>query len=107
MTGQDAAGEPAYVCGEAVCEQKPAPAEQEAGRRMRFREYAIEPDREPDGEPVTYAAQCAVCEEIGPAEKDEETGTDWMLAHLRANPEHLTYREIVTRPYLAVPGGRL
>ncbi|MQS06076.1 hypothetical protein FNX48_002430 [Streptomyces sp. IF17] len=74
---------------------------------MRFREYAIEPDREPDGEPVTYAAQCAVCEEIGPAEKDEETGTDWMLAHLRANPEHLTYREIVTRPYLAVPGGRL
>ncbi|MCE7081423.1 hypothetical protein LZF96_15095 [Streptomyces sp. ST2-7A] len=64
----------------------------------------MEPDREPDGEPIAYAAQCAVCEETGAAGEGEEAGTDWMLAHLRAHSEHLTYREVVTRPYRAVPG---
>ncbi|MBB0244772.1 hypothetical protein FNQ90_11815 [Streptomyces alkaliphilus] len=74
---------------------------------MWFQKHTIEPDHEPDAEPITFAAQYAVCEEVGPAGEDDETGTDWMLGHLRAHPEHLTYREIVTRPYRAAPGDRL
>ncbi|WP_431042849.1 hypothetical protein ACQUSR_13725 [Streptomyces sp. P1-3] len=73
----------------------------------RFREYAITPDTEPDAEPHTYAVTCVVCEEIGHRSEDVDVAHEWVVRHLRANPEHLTYREHVTRPYRAVPGAWL
>ncbi|MCE7082428.1 hypothetical protein [Streptomyces sp. ST2-7A] len=74
---------------------------------LRFREYTIEPDREPDAEAIGFAGECAVCGERGPVGgpvQHGETVISWMLDHLRRHPEHLSYREIITRPYRAVPG---
>ncbi|WP_455752465.1 DUF7848 domain-containing protein [Streptomyces albus] len=31
----------------------------------------------------------------------------WATRHLKRNPEHFTFREIVTRPYRFVPGAWL
>ncbi|MCE7081127.1 hypothetical protein [Streptomyces sp. ST2-7A] len=64
----------------------------------------IEPDEEPDAEAITFTAQCAVCEERGPTGDGGGEVTGWMARHLKAHPEHLSYREIITRPYRAVPG---
>ncbi|WP_323375756.1 DUF7848 domain-containing protein [Streptomyces alkaliterrae] len=70
----------------------------------RFREYRVEPDTEPDAEPVTFTMSCAVCEASGPTESDTSSAARWIPAHLKQEPEHLTYREHITRPYRAVPG---
>ncbi|MFM9368052.1 hypothetical protein [Streptomyces sp. Da 82-17] len=70
----------------------------------RFREYTIRPDDEPDAEPHTYAMQCAVCETSGSPSNESPDPTSWAFEHVREYPEHLTYREIITRPYHAVPG---
>ncbi|MDT3396379.1 hypothetical protein RKE29_06950 [Streptomyces sp. B1866] len=65
----------------------------------RFREFTIGPDQRPDAEPVRFAMECAACGSTGPRSEDADAGTAWAVAHLRANPEHLAYREHVTRPY--------
>lgn len=63
----------------------------------------ISPDLEPDAEPWTFAMQCAVCEEQSEAAEAFDPGQDWTLKHIAANPEHYSYREIITRPYRAIP----
>ncbi|MBB1246125.1 hypothetical protein GL263_21580 [Streptomyces durbertensis] len=73
----------------------------------RFREYRVEADGEPDAEPVTFTMSCAVCGASGPAEADTSTAARWIPVHLKQEPEHLTYREQITRPYRAVPGSWL
>lgn len=70
----------------------------------RLREYTVVRDQEPDAQPHTYALQCAVCAEGGPPCTDAHKAHAWVLIHLRARPRHLTYRELVTRPYRAIPG---
>ena len=70
----------------------------------RFRRFGIVRDAEPDAEPHSYALECAVCADTGLRSDDPGTAHEWIPAHLRAHPEHLTYREHVTRPYRAVPG---
>lgn len=72
--------------------------------RYRFRQFALTRDEEPDAEPHAYAMQCAVCSESGPWSEDATRAHDWPPAHLRSHPQHLAYREYVTRPYRAVPG---
>ena len=69
----------------------------------RFRAFRITPDHEPGAEPGTFAMQRVVCEEAGPAATDVREAHDWAETHLKANPEHLTYRELVARPYRAEP----
>lgn len=72
--------------------------------RYRFREYTLVPDEEPDAEPVTHTAQCAVCAEFGPDTKSQDDATGWIFAHVKDNPDHFTYRALVTLPYRVVPG---
>ncbi|WP_323385320.1 DUF7848 domain-containing protein [Streptomyces calidiresistens] len=73
-------------------------------RKFRFREHVIEPDQEPDAEAITFTPQCAVCEAMGPTREGAGELTGWIVRHLGEHPEHLSYREIITRPYRAVPG---
>jgi hypothetical protein len=73
-------------------------------RSYRLREYHIVADEEPDAEPLSFSAECAVCEQFGPEEETSEAAGAWVIRHLKDNPEHLTYRERVTRPLRAVPG---
>ncbi|GAA4681455.1 hypothetical protein GCM10023347_40380 [Streptomyces chumphonensis] len=70
----------------------------------RFREFRIAPDEEPDAEDVMFAAQCAVCGECGRPGTDPSGARQWIVRHLSAHPEHYSYRELVSRPYRAVPG---
>lgn len=70
----------------------------------RFRAYTVVPDTEPDAEPFRHRMQCAVCGATGPETGTAEVAARWALAHLRAAPEHVTCRELITRPYRAVLG---
>lgn len=65
----------------------------------RYREHTLRPDRHADAEPFTFTMQCAACEETGPTSTDAEDGTAWAAQHLKAKPQHLVYREHITRPY--------
>jgi hypothetical protein len=73
---------------------------------FRFEDVTLAPDREPDAEPITYAMQCAVCEEESAASEETEPVQDWVFQHAGAHPGHHSYREIITRPYRAVRIGR-
>lgn len=72
----------------------------------RFREHTLGPDRRPEAEPHTFTMRCADCGATGPTVTDGEDGdgTSWAAAHLKANPDHLNYREHITRPYRAEAG---
>lgn len=74
---------------------------------FRYREWNIHPDEEPGAELLTFSMECAVCAQYGPGEDTSEDALTWAAKHLTAHPEHLTYRERVTRPYKATPGGWL
>ncbi|WP_372408574.1 hypothetical protein [Streptomyces luteireticuli] len=66
-----------------------------------FGTWTLQPDREPDAEPMTYAMQCAVCGEgSGPAE-DFLDAQHWAFRHAGRNPSHHTYRELIERPWRA------
>jgi hypothetical protein len=66
---------------------------------IRHETWALEPDREPDAEPVTYAMECAVCGEASDASEDFADGQSWVLKHCGGNPSHHTFRERITRPW--------
>lgn len=70
----------------------------------RFRNHTIGPDRRPDAEPHSFTMRCTTCGATGPTAGTGSAGTEWAAGHLKTNPGHLHYREIVTRPYRAVPG---
>lgn len=72
--------------------------------KYRFRNFRIEADEEPDAEPHTFGMECVACGSSGPAKESPERATAWAWAHLREVPEHLTYREWISRPYRVVPG---
>ncbi|PWI16769.1 hypothetical protein DI272_23340 [Streptomyces sp. Act143] len=63
--------------------------------------WTLEPDREPDAEPVTYAMECAVCGERSESSVDFGVPQGWVLAHGGRNPSHHSYREVIVRPWRA------
>ncbi|WP_369189337.1 hypothetical protein [Streptomyces sp. R08] len=68
----------------------------------RFREHTLTPA--PDDEPTSSALACKGCGEASEPSTDATDGTAWAADHLKANPGHLTYREIITRSYRFKPG---
>ncbi|GAA0487446.1 hypothetical protein GCM10009544_55920 [Streptomyces stramineus] len=70
-------------------------------KHFRFGTWTLQPDREPDAEPVTYAMQCAVCEEHSATVEDPSDAQGWTFRHAGRNPSHHTYRELITRPWRA------
>ncbi|MCX5419937.1 MULTISPECIES: hypothetical protein [unclassified Streptomyces] len=66
---------------------------------IRHETWTLEPDREPDAEPTTYAMKCAVCGESSEASVDFAEGQFWVLKHCGKNPSHHTFREVITRPW--------
>ncbi|WP_330338762.1 DUF7848 domain-containing protein [Streptomyces sp. NBC_00557] len=65
------------------------------------KEWTLQPDREPDAEPATYAMQCSVCGDNSPPSVDFAEPQSWVFEHGGRNPSHHTYREIITRPWRA------
>ncbi|MBO8192757.1 hypothetical protein ITI46_13925 [Streptomyces oryzae] len=74
---------------------------------FRLREFRLVPDAEPDAEPVTFTMQCAVCEQTSGSHTTQSVSQKWVVRHLKESPEHLTYREMITRPYRFEPGAWL
>jgi hypothetical protein len=74
------------------------------GATYRFREHTLAPDRRPDVDLVTFTMRCATCDAIGPTATSGADGTAWAVTHLKANPDHLDYREHIIRLYRAEPG---
>ncbi|MDT0428499.1 MULTISPECIES: DUF7848 domain-containing protein [Streptomyces] len=68
---------------------------------VRHQQWTLQPDREPDAEPTSYAMQCAVCGEISPTDTEFTASQNWVFAHGGRNPTHHTYREVITRPWKA------
>ncbi|MFI9205731.1 hypothetical protein [Streptomyces sp. NPDC053048] len=66
-----------------------------------FGTWTLQPDREPDAEPVTYAMQCVVCGAESEPDEDAATAQSWTFRHAGRNPSHHTYRELITRPWRA------
>ncbi len=66
---------------------------------IRHETWTLEPDREQDAAPVTYAMQCAVCEESSETAEDFAEPQSWVLQHCGKNPSHHTFREVITRPW--------
>ncbi|MEU1493670.1 hypothetical protein ABZ456_25890 [Streptomyces sp. NPDC005776] len=68
---------------------------------VSHQEWTLQPDRESDAEPTSYAMQCVVCGATSPTETDYMAPQDWVFAHGGRNPSHHTYRETITRPWRA------
>ncbi|MGH3309843.1 MAG: hypothetical protein ACRDP3_04560 [Streptomyces sp.] len=71
---------------------------------IRYEQWTLSPDREPDAEPVTFSMECAVCGQRSHASVDFGDVQDWTLRHAGRRPTHHTYREIVQRPWRAWRG---
>lgn len=65
----------------------------------RFREYKFGPDLQPAAEPITTAMQCKACGLTGGTAEEPADGSAWAVGHLKANLDHLEYREHIRRPY--------
>ncbi|MBH1936639.1 hypothetical protein I5Q34_20555 [Streptomyces sp. AV19] len=63
--------------------------------------WTVEPDREPDAKRPTYAQECDVCGEGSPRSADEDEATQWIFQHVKTNPSHNSYTEIVKRGWRA------
>ncbi|MBW5250891.1 hypothetical protein JGS39_18155 [Streptomyces sp. P01-B04] len=66
---------------------------------VRHVPWTIAPDREPDGEPITYVLQCVVCRERSERSEHWKTPQKWALRHSGKNPTHHTFREVIWRPW--------
>ncbi|MGK5642201.1 hypothetical protein ACSNOK_28380 [Streptomyces sp. URMC 126] len=71
---------------------------------FRFDTWTLQPDREPDAEPLTYAMQCVVCGAASEEVEDFLDAQHWTFRHAGRNPSHHTYRETVNRPWRAWMG---
>ncbi|WP_171112289.1 MULTISPECIES: hypothetical protein [Streptomyces] len=70
----------------------------------RFREHTLTPDTGSEAGPVLFAMECKGCGDSSDGSNDQGDGSAWAAGHLRANPGHLTYREVITRSYRFEPG---
>ncbi|WP_435865072.1 hypothetical protein [Streptomyces spectabilis] len=68
---------------------------------LRDERWALEPDRELDAEPTTYAMQCVMDGETSPVSQDFADPQRWVLNHCGKHPSHHTYREVISRPWRA------
>ncbi|MEU1375210.1 hypothetical protein ABZ442_16300 [Streptomyces triculaminicus] len=66
-----------------------------------FGTWTLQPDQEPDAEPLTYAMECAVCGAASEPSEDASVAQSWTFKHAGRNPAHHTYRELITRPWRA------
>ncbi|MFC5719965.1 hypothetical protein ACFP1Z_07235 [Streptomyces gamaensis] len=68
---------------------------------IKLVDWTVEPDREPDAKPYTYAMECDVCCEGSPRSTDPQSGCVWILGHVKTNPSHHSYTEIIKRGWRA------
>jgi hypothetical protein len=77
---------------------------------MRFVNWTLRPDMEPDAPPITHRFRClgeaedgTPCGAVSEASEDFTTARDWVFAHVREQPEHRSFAEVIDRPWLVYP----
>ncbi|MFC5721800.1 hypothetical protein ACFP1Z_16635 [Streptomyces gamaensis] len=78
-----------------------APAARTGRTVIRPMYWTLLPDREPDAEPTVFAMECVVCGETSAPGEEFVPAQEWTLRHAGRHPSHLTYREVVQRPWRA------
>jgi hypothetical protein len=68
---------------------------------LQFQAWSVAPDEEPDAEPITFGAQCAVCLRTSSRSTLQQDVADWVRDHAARNPSHHSYRELIQRPLRA------
>ncbi|EST26767.1 DUF7848 domain-containing protein [Streptomyces niveus] len=68
---------------------------------IEHKTWTLQPDREPDSQPVTHAMRCVVCGEQSDDSAKWSAPQTWALGHVSRNPMHLTFSEVITRPWKA------
>ncbi|MFT2016273.1 hypothetical protein ACMA1D_10585 [Streptomyces sp. 796.1] len=66
---------------------------------ITHKQWHLTPDREPDAPAVTHQMRCSVCGEMSAADGGWEPPQTWTLNHSGRNPSHLSYEEVITRPW--------
>ncbi|UED84087.1 hypothetical protein [Streptomyces profundus] len=61
---------------------------------MRLAELVLDSDQ-----PTLFVMECVACGFFGPKGQDVADGAEWAGQHLALHPEHLAYREHITRAY--------
>ncbi|MET7357589.1 hypothetical protein ABZS76_03995 [Streptomyces sp. NPDC005562] len=84
-----------------------------AVRRFGFVTKTFRPDLDDDAPPTTYGLRCLTLTEddteCGAESSRSEDATDpqtWVFEHVRDNPAHTSFAEIIERPWIVVPGER-
>ncbi|WP_455754785.1 DUF7848 domain-containing protein [Streptomyces niveus] len=68
---------------------------------IEHKTWTLQPVREPDSQPVTHAMRCVVCGEQSDDSAEWSAPQTWALGHASRNPMHLTFSEVITRPWKA------
>ncbi|MEU5302207.1 DUF6415 family natural product biosynthesis protein [Streptomyces noursei] len=58
----------------------------------------------PNSGPWKFTFCCNNCGDSSATSEESAHGQTWAERHLKAHPEHLSYRELITRPYEAATG---
>ncbi|MER6098627.1 hypothetical protein ABT154_22790 [Streptomyces sp. NPDC001728] len=84
-------------------------------RVLELINWTLRPDQDDDAPAMTHHFRCLAftdddgtipCGAEGDPITDLRTAQDWTFAHLRENPEHTSYVEVIERPYVMRRGGR-
>ncbi|MGW0537689.1 DUF7848 domain-containing protein [Streptomyces sp. NPDC003032] len=75
-----------------------------ATRTFRFRSFTLRPDTASDSVLTHMECKTFGCEQGSAASERAEDGSAWAADHLKVNPEHTGYREVITRDYAFQPG---
>ena len=65
------------------------------------RTWTLEPDKLPDAAPITFAMECDVCREKSADFDEIDPAQQWVFEHVRTNPTHHSFTEILRRPWHA------
>lgn len=76
-------------------------------RTFGYINWSLRPNREPDAPPTVFRFRCLTeSEDSEPcgAESDESenfaVARDWTYGHMRAHPTHVSYAEVLVRPWV-------
>ncbi|WP_405796762.1 hypothetical protein [Streptomyces sp. NBC_01506] len=76
-------------------------------RTLTFVNWRLQPNRDDDAAPTTYSFRCLTlndddteCAEKSALSTDPTEPQLWVFAHLRTHPDHLSYAEVIERPWV-------
>ncbi|MCX2969351.1 MULTISPECIES: DUF7848 domain-containing protein [Streptomyces] len=83
-----------------------------ARRVFRYVNWTLRPDQDDDAPPLAYAFRCLTLRDDGTeCDARSKTSTDpaepqeWAFGHMREHPDHVSFAEVIERPWVMWRGG--